>query len=80
MYEANQNAIVLTKNPQINERTKYINVTAHYIRELINYEKIEIHYKHTNEMLIDVLTKPLNKDKFLSLKDRIGLVNRPIIE
>jgi hypothetical protein len=78
MYEDNQSTIVITKEAQINERTKHIDVAAHYVRELVRRQQLDVRYKHTTKMLADLLTKPLTKEVFLRLREKIGLVNRPL--
>ena len=42
---------------------KHIDVSAHYVRELAEDQKIALKYVQTDAMLADVLTKPLKKAK-----------------
>ena len=53
----NLGAIYLTKNPQISQRTKHIDVRYHFIRNLIKDKKIEVHYVKCENNLADILTK-----------------------
>ena len=62
IFEDNQGAIKLSKNPIINQRTKHIDVRYYFVREKIGKE-IEIKYKETAEMVADCLTKPLGRVK-----------------
>jgi hypothetical protein len=55
----NQGCIALAKDPIAHGRTKHIEVRYHYIRDLIAYGKATIVYCPTENMLADVLTKPL---------------------
>jgi hypothetical protein len=55
----NQGCIALAKDPIAYSRTKYIEVRYHYIRDLIAYSKATLAYCPTEDMLADVLTKPL---------------------
>ena len=57
----NNDAIILIKNRQINERLKHIDIVYHYIRDLQKHEKININYIFINEIIIDDLTKSLIK-------------------
>ena len=41
IYEDNLGAISLTKNPQISQRTKHIDVRHHFIRDLIEDKKLK---------------------------------------
>jgi hypothetical protein len=59
IYGDNQGALALAKNPEFHARTKHIDVSAHYIRELAEDHVIKLEYKPTSEMLADCLTKPL---------------------
>jgi hypothetical protein len=59
IYGDNQGALALAENPEFHTRTKHIDVSAHYIRELAEDHIIKLEYKPTNEMLTDCLTKPL---------------------
>ena len=59
MYSDNQGCIALAENPEGHSRSKHIDVQYHYSRQLVEYEKIKLDYCPTDEMLADVLTKPL---------------------
>ena len=62
--ENNQRVIKLINNSQIHKRFKYINVAAHFIRELIEFKKIKFRYVKINKMIVDELTKFLTKNSF----------------
>jgi hypothetical protein len=55
----NEGCIALAKDPIAHNRTKHIEVRYHYIRDLIAYSKATVAYCSTENMLADVLTKPL---------------------
>jgi hypothetical protein len=59
LYGDNQGAIALVENPEFHARTKHIDVSAHYIRELAEDQIVEVQYRPTDQMLADCLTKPL---------------------
>lgn len=63
----------LTKNPVLHARTKHIKVHYHFIREKVQSKEIDLTYCPTGEQVADILTKPLGKDKFQILRDKIGL-------
>ena len=71
--EDNTGAINLVDNAQIHERSKHIDVAAHFIRELVEYSKIKIRYVNTKRMIADGLTKPLTKDSFERFRSMLGL-------
>lgn len=70
----NQGAIALAHNPQLTERSKHIDVSYHYIRDLQECEKVDINYVPTIEMAADGFTKPLTGAKADSWKKQIGMV------
>ena len=59
----NQGAIKLSKNPQHHNRTKHIDVRYHFIRKTCQDGLIELAYIPTAEMVADILTKALPRDK-----------------
>ena len=59
IFSDNQACIALAKDPISHSRTKHIDIRYHYIRELVAYGKTTIDYKSTEEMVADLLTKPL---------------------
>jgi hypothetical protein len=73
IYGDNQGALALTENPEFHARTKHIDVSAHYIRELIEDQIVKLEYKPTNEMLADCLTKPLKAAQHQQIVKGIGL-------
>ena len=71
--EDNQGAIALAGNPGNHPRTKHISIKYHFIREAVEKTKIMLQYCPTKEMLADILTKALTKERFQELRDLIGV-------
>jgi hypothetical protein len=69
----NQGSIKLTQNPQFHNRTKHIDIRHHYIRELVELNHISVEYVSTNDMIADILTKPLGKLKFVKFRECLGV-------
>ena len=63
MYEDNQGAIALAKNPVNRQRCKHIDIKYHFIRENVNNGRFILEYCPTGQMIADVLTKPATKLK-----------------
>ncbi len=59
IFSDNQGYIALARDPVAHSRTEHIDVQYHYIRELIAYNKAIVTYIPTEEMVANVLTKPL---------------------
>ena len=69
----NQGCIALAKNPTHHSRTKHIDVQHHFIREKLENQEICLKYCPTEDMIADVLTKPLAKDRHQALTKAMGL-------
>jgi hypothetical protein len=63
VFADNQGAIKLSKNPQHHNRTKHIDVKYHFIRESTQRGLIQLAYIPTGEMVADILTKSLPRDR-----------------
>ena len=53
---------------------QYIDVRYHFIRECISNNSLSIHYKQTNEMVADIMTKGLEKIKHSYFVHKLGLI------
>jgi hypothetical protein len=69
-----QSAIALSKNPVFHERSKHIDVRFHFIRECVGDRKLDIEHVRTEEQIADILTKPLARDRFCELREKLGVV------
>ena len=80
IFADNQGAIKLSKNPQHHNRTKHIDVKYHFIRESSQSGLIQLTYIPTDEMVADILTKSLPRDrhekhmKGMGMTDSVGVV------
>ncbi|GMI64726.1 cysteine-rich RLK (RECEPTOR-like protein kinase) 8 [Hibiscus trionum] len=71
----NTSAICLTKNPIQHSITKHIEIRHHFIRDHVLKEDVVLEYVDTLNQLADIFTKPLNKERFWSLRRELGLTN-----
>ena len=71
--EDNQGAIALAKNPVAHARTKHIDIRFHYVREAVQEGTITLSYCPSEEMIADLLTKPLPKTQFQALRLAMGM-------
>ena len=63
MYVDNQPAMVIAQQFETSSRNKHFEVRLHHVREWTTNGKIKLVYLSTSDMIADMLTKPLNKDK-----------------
>ena len=73
IYEDNQSAICLAKNPKDHPKTKHISMKFNYVHDLVTSDQIEVQYCPTSNMLADIFTKGLPAEKFLRLRSMLGL-------
>ena len=64
MRADNQGAIALAKNPHLHERSRHIDVSYHYVRDLVQKGRVKIDYTPTADMVADGFTKPLERVAF----------------
>lgn len=58
LYYDNMNAINILKNHVKHSRTKHINISHHFIRDLVEENEIELEYVPTEKNLADFLRNP----------------------
>ena len=73
LKDNNKASLSLTKNPESQHRTKYIDVQYHYIRELVNDKKLDVEWTPSVMMLADGMTKALIVDLFKKHRALLGL-------
>ena len=73
IYEDNQSAIDIAKNPKHHGRTKHIDVCHHFIRERVASNEIVVPYCETGDMTADIMTKGLGTIKFRKFRDAMGV-------
>lgn len=71
--EDNQSCLKILSEDKINPRTKHIDVKFHYVRELFKKEVFSFVYCPTENMVADILTKPLARVKFIFFREMLGL-------
>lgn len=80
LHEDNQGAISLAKGSQVGQRSKHIDVRLHYIRERFSEGAISITHCKSEDMLADILTKPLGRIAFERLRSQIMTASRCVRE
>lgn len=70
----NRSTINLAKNPVSHGRGKHIETHFHFLREKVIKGKLEIVQCPTISQLVDVLAKALKADRFVFLRESLGIV------
>lgn len=71
LNQDNQGAIFMENNDVIRQRSKHIDIRYHYIREKVKEKRIGIRFCPTEEMIADMLTKPLGEQAFFKHKNKM---------
>ena len=76
VFEDNQACIKMASNPRGWKRTKHIDVRYHFVRDLVDQQKIILEYIRTQDQCADLLTKPMGGHKFKKFRDMLlGLLD-----
>jgi hypothetical protein len=59
----NESAERILKNPVVDDRSKYAELHAHFVRELVEREELVVIGVDTEEMVADCMTKALSPGK-----------------
>ena len=73
VFEDNQGASELSKNPKFHNRTKHMDV-SYNVREQVNLNTISVKYCPTEDMIADVMTKGLSKTVFEKFRNKLGVL------
>ena len=73
LYNDNQGAGELVKNPIFHSRTKHIDIRHHFVREAYELKKMAPKYIGTEERTADVFTKALFTPKHQSCISSLGI-------
>eukprot|EP00253_Pinus_taeda_P006804 PITA_06804 len=71
----NRCAISISKNPLMHSKTKHIPIKYHFLREQVIEEKVKLEYVPSKEKVVDILTKPLPRETFEYLRQKLGVVD-----
>ena len=63
----------LAENPQFHNRTKHIDIRYHFIRDTLAAGEIVLQYLPTADMVADIMTKPLPREKHEKHSGAMGL-------
>jgi hypothetical protein len=73
IWEDNNSCIAMANNPDLQDRSKHVDVKYHYVREQVEKNVIKFERVNTKEQVADTLTKALEKKSFEKSKLELGL-------
>ena len=74
VYCDNSSAIDISKNPIQHFKTKHIEIRYHFIRDFVERKIVSLEYIPTECQNADIFTKPLDRSKFETLHQVIGVL------
>ena len=77
VYCANSSAIDTSKNPVQHSKTKHIEIRYHFIKDLVERKIVALEYIPIERQNADIFTKPLDRSKFETLRQVIGVILCP---
>jgi hypothetical protein len=77
IYCDNTSTISISKNPVMHSKTKHIPIKYHFLRELVVEKNIRVEYVGTKEQVADNFTKPLPREAFKYLRQRLEVIYTP---
>jgi hypothetical protein len=77
IYCDNTSVINISKNPVMHSKMKHIPIKYHFLREQVVENKIRVEYVGTKEQVEDIFTKPLPREAFEYLRQRLGVISTP---
>jgi hypothetical protein len=80
LYGDNQGAISLAKNPTHHAKTKHVDVQLHFIRNHVEKGTIQMEYRPTEDMLADIMTQGLARERHTKLLGLMGVGTHEVTE
>jgi hypothetical protein len=71
----NKSAIKLANNPVQHSRTKHIDIRHHFLRDHEAKGDIALSHVGTEKQLADIFTKPLDEQRFCSLRCELNILD-----
>ena len=71
VFEDNNGALELAQTPKYRPRTKHTAIKYHHFREHVKNKSIRVEAINTKEQIADIFTKPLEKQQFENLQQKL---------
>ena len=73
LYVDNLSAISIANKTETGKRSKHMDIEYYLICQEIMNNHVSTQHCYTDHMIADVLTKPVNRDRFEKLRDMLGV-------
>jgi len=70
----NTSAIIISKNPVLHSKTNHIPIKYHFLRGKVAKKVVKLEYIASNEIIANMFTKLLLREKFEYLREEMGVV------
>lgn len=81
LFVDNNGAVKLSKSSQVfHKRSKHIDVRHHYVRDMVENNKILLEHISGEKQLADVMTKPLPRPRFAKLIEGFNIVKEEVLK
>jgi hypothetical protein len=77
IYCDNTSVISISKNPMMHSKTKHIPIKYHFLWEYVAEKNIRVEYVGTKEKVAYIFTKPLPREAFEYLRQRLRVISTP---
>jgi hypothetical protein len=77
IYFDNQSCVKLSENLVFHDMSNHIEIKYYFICDKVHKGGVILQYISTDEVIVDILTKPLSKIKFAYLRDKLRLMEIP---
>ena len=71
----NTSDIIISKNHVMHSKTKQFPIKYHFLREQVFKQKVKLEYVPSKEQVADIFTKPLPREAFEYLRQKLGVVS-----
>jgi hypothetical protein len=77
IFTDNQAAVSIVHHPEFYSRTKHIDISLHFLRDLVQNGTLDMVYIRTEDNLADLFTKGLPRIVHQDLTYEVGLLEKP---
>ena len=70
----NHSCVKLSKNPVFHDKSKYINIKYHYIKDMVQRGAVKLQHVVMADQIADVFMKPLARVKFEYFREKLGVL------